>query len=155
MRTPCEHAPRSIVGGIIVLALFCAAVFGQVKTATVTGTVTDPSGGAIPSATIQVKNESTGAGGTTATNAEGRFSLPYLPIGLYTATVTATGLQGVARNGVPLTAGQVLDLEFKLAVGNTQQEITIHAAYSYRRRTVKYVSFLEDWIKRGGTAGVF
>jgi predicted neuraminidase len=32
---------------------------------------------------------------------------------------------------------------------------SIHAAYSFRRRTVKYVKFQEDWIKGGGTIGVF
>jgi hypothetical protein len=61
------------------------------------------------------------------TNAEGRFSMPYLPIGDYSITVTASGFRTVTRNGIPLAAGQVLDLEFKLVVGAAEQSITVSA----------------------------
>src|SRR5581483_675496 len=115
---------------VTILALWTGtsgALLGQVNTATVTGAVTDATGASIPIAKIDVKNEATGVTSATVTNGAGRFSLPFLPIGSYTISVTAKGFAGQSKSGVDLTAGQMLDLKFALAVGNIQQNVTVAA----------------------------
>ena len=105
--------------------LLCSALLGQVNTATVTGTVSDPTGSAIPSAKVEAKNEATGVTLSATTNTAGRFSLAFLPIGAYSITVTASGFEGQTDPGVSLGAGQMLDLKVSLTVGNVQQNITV------------------------------
>jgi hypothetical protein len=62
--------------------------------------------------------------------------------------------------GVHLTPKGVKDFKGHLesyeypSIFQTADE-SIHAAYSFRRRTVKSIRFQEDWIKGGGTIGVF
>jgi hypothetical protein len=100
-------------------------LLGQVNTATVTGTVNDPSAAAIPGANIEARNEQTGIRATTNSNTEGRFTLSDLPIGTYDFTVSESGFQLLTQNGVVLTAGQVLDLKFALTVGTVQQTVDV------------------------------
>jgi hypothetical protein len=58
-------------------------------------------------------------------NSAGRFSISFVPIGTYSLQVSAAGFQTQIKNGVPLTAGQMLDLTFALSVGDVHQNITV------------------------------
>jgi Carboxypeptidase regulatory-like domain len=111
--------------GIVLLALFCSAVVGQVNTASVTGTVTDPTGGAIPIAKVEATNQATNVTNSAVTNNAGRFTLAFMPIGTYSIRATANGFQSETKNSILLTAGQILDLTFALNVGDIHQDITV------------------------------
>jgi hypothetical protein len=76
-----------------------------VTSATVLGTVTDSAGAVIPNASIQVKNVGTGRVQQVATNGQGRYSVPELPVGDYEAQASATGFQTTVRRGITLTVG--------------------------------------------------
>src|SRR5277367_3553869 len=56
--------------------------------ATISGHVTDPSGAAIPSASVGIANDTTGVTSTVATNAAGYYVAAFLKPGTYTITVT-------------------------------------------------------------------
>ena len=60
-----------------------AHLAAQGTTGTVLGTVTDPSGAAIPDAKVQVTNVGTGATQTTMSDSQGRYRVPDLPVGDY------------------------------------------------------------------------
>ncbi len=125
---------RYATRGIVLLALFCGAVFSQVNTASVTGTVLDPTGAAVPTAKVEATNQATNVTNSVVTNGAGRFTLAFMPIGTYTIRVTANGFESETKNGIVLTAGQMLDLQFALKVGDTHQDITVSsegAAISY------------------------
>ena len=102
--------------GIVLLALFCSAAAGQVNTASVTGTVTDPTGAAIPNAKVGTTNEATNVTNSAITNSAGRFTLAFMPIGTYSFRATANGFQSETKDGILLTAGQMLDLTFALNI---------------------------------------
>src|SRR5579871_902020 len=84
---------RGRVGGnvrIFRLYLYCliatfvpSQVWGQAATASITGTITDTTGAAIPGAAVTVKNTGTSATVGSVTDAQGRYSVPDLPIGVY------------------------------------------------------------------------
>ena len=74
-------------------------VFGQTNTATVYGSVTDPSGAVLPHTTIEAVNTSTGARSTATSNAEGQFTLNFLPIGTYKFTASISGFQDTGERG--------------------------------------------------------
>ncbi|MGA3189488.1 MAG: carboxypeptidase regulatory-like domain-containing protein [Bryobacteraceae bacterium] len=131
-----QYLPRpSLTALVVLLAFFCATIGGQVNTATVTGTVTDPSGAAVPNAKIEATNNATSISTVVSTNNTGRFTLSFLPVGTYVLKVSSDGFQTEIRNNLTVTAGQVLDLAFALNVGDVHQNVTvageIAAALSY------------------------
>ena len=75
---------------ILVLA---TCLFGQTFRGTILGTVTDQSGAVVAGATITVKNTATGLERAAQTSTDGSYSIPELPIGTYTVTVTQAGFQ--------------------------------------------------------------
>src|SRR5262245_25323893 len=58
--------------------------FAQTDRATLTGTITDPSGGVVPGAVVSIKAVATQAEHSTITNSAGVYTLDFLPIGEYT-----------------------------------------------------------------------
>lgn len=92
--------------------------YGQTVTAAVTGEVSDSTGALIPNASVQVENVNTGVKSASATNASGVYSLRFLPIGRYRATVTATGFTAQSTQLFDLEINQTLKLDVHLAIGN-------------------------------------
>lgn len=107
------------------VALITFPAFGQINTATVNGTVADPSHAAVPDAQIQIINETTGVAKTTAADAEGRYSFTFVLPGTYDVSVKATGFAVFEQQGVTLRAGQTLELNFDLEVGAITQSLTV------------------------------
>jgi hypothetical protein len=113
--------------------LFSVAGVRQLKaqaTASITGTVIDASGAAIPGAKVEVKNVGTGITQTTASDAQGRYVVRELLIGSYEAQATQPGFQSVVRRGITLTVGSEPVVDFSLPVGQSQQTVTVEGAVS-------------------------
>ncbi len=109
-----------------ILFLSCATVPAMAQsTATLHGTVTDPSGASVAAADVSIKNEATGAQYSTKTNDVGNYQVPNLPIGTYDVQVRATGMQTQTVTGVLLQVSQTVERNFKLAVGTTQTEVVV------------------------------
>jgi len=106
---------------------FSACAWGQVTTATIYGTVLDSSGAAVPSASITITNEGTGASSAVNSGSEGVFTSTFLQVGRYTVSAEAKGFKTYKQTGVDLTAGQRLQLEIKLDVGNVAETIAVSA----------------------------
>src|SRR5471030_2115459 len=67
---------------VLAICLLTGAAFAQ-STATVQGTVTDPTSASVPNATITVRNQNTGEERTTQSDANGQYVVPSLPVGTY------------------------------------------------------------------------
>ena len=84
---------------VVLLSSACGiSAFGQADTATITGIITDPSGAAVPGATVEAANHATGLKYRENTNATGVYSVTALPIGVYKLSVTHAGFQTVERS---------------------------------------------------------
>src|SRR5437764_7690806 len=81
-------------------ALMVGSLAAQTFRGTILGTVTDPSGALVSGAKVTVKNVATGLERSTQTSADGSYSLPELPIGTYTVTITQPGFQTSSTTGV-------------------------------------------------------
>jgi len=99
----------------------------QAITATVSGTVTDPQGAVVPGATVSAVSNETGLKKTAKTDNEGRYTLLFLPPGLYTIGAEATGFAASTRSQVRLEVAQAGTIDFKLALAGAQQAIQVTA----------------------------
>jgi iron complex outermembrane receptor protein len=99
--------------------------------ATLAGTVLDPSGKVLPNASVAVKSESNDAvAGMATTDEEGRFSVPGLPLGIYSIEVSAPGFATTKRTGQQLSAGGVENMTISLSVAALNQTVTVEAVVS-------------------------
>src|SRR5271170_7033314 len=88
--------------------LFVFAVgnlYAQVEKATLSGTVTDPSGAVIVDAKVQAKDVSTDATYSGNTDGQGRYSLPEMQVGTYDVSAEKNGFQRMVQTGVVLSVG--------------------------------------------------
>jgi Carboxypeptidase regulatory-like domain len=107
------------------MLLSCTSLFAQDFRATLTGTVTDPSGAAVPNANIKATNTGTNLVKETKSNGNGVYNIPFLDPGVYNIDVTAAGFQTLKNTAVTLEVSQHLDLPIRLTVGQATTEITV------------------------------
>ena len=112
---------------LALLAAFFPGAKLHAQTGTITGTVVDPSGAAIPGAKIQIINQATGDLTREAvSDAGGTFRALNLPTATYKIKVTASGMQELDRNGIVLDQDQSLSLgNLALTVGQASQTVTV------------------------------
>ena len=128
-RRTCVWCRFSLVLGMLA-AIILLPVQGraQVSGATLTGTVTDPSGAVVPKATITISNTATGIVHTAITNSAGRYTVPTLAPGTYDIVVKATGFRTSLRNALRLTVGATVQQNFTLKVGAAAQRVVVSGA---------------------------
>ena len=107
--------------------LIPSSLFAQAITAKVVGTVTDPSGAAIPNAEVTIQNADTNVSRKTTTDGSGNYEFPFLPIGAYTLSVTANGFQTTNVGRFTLSVDQVARLPISLTIGQAAQAIEVAA----------------------------
>src|SRR5438552_15015884 len=83
----------------VCLLLLSTIAFAQSDLSTITGTIKDPSGSAVPNAKLTVRNEATGVERSTKSSDSGSFSVTNLPSGMYTVAVEASGFKKYVSNG--------------------------------------------------------
>lgn len=120
---------KTFWGLTIYLCFAVVLAFGQAEIggATLNGTVTDPTGAAVPNAKVAATSPQTGLTRTTVTNQTGLYSFPQLPVGTYDLTVEANGFKLSKRIGVSLTVGAVATVDVPLEVGGTQETVSVTA----------------------------
>ncbi len=118
---------RTLVRIWLLMVILCAAAWAQ-DTASLTGTVTDSSGAAIPNAQVAVMNAAEGISRKAATNGSGDFLFASLPIGSYDLTVTSTGFKKYEAKGVVLNVGEKARVNVALEVGAATTEVIVEGA---------------------------
>ena len=119
-------------------------VYGQVTTGTISGTVTDSTGGAIAGSQVVVLNEDTGVPRTLQTDAAGRYSAPSLLPGKYRVTASLPGFQTEVRTGIQLTVGREAIVNFELSVGAVTERVEVTGEAPLVQTTESTVSYLVD-----------
>jgi hypothetical protein len=118
------------------LCLICVLLFStatnlcaQKITATLTGTVTDPSGAVVPNATVVVHDQLTNTDvRTVQTNLTGEYTATLLPVGDYTITVKASGFKDSVARDVSLHVGELRTLDVRVEPGTVTQTVMVEAS---------------------------
>jgi hypothetical protein len=115
--------------GILVFALvlFASGRLLAGVTASISGTVTDPSGGVVAGATVTATNVETGVVTSLTTNSQGFYSFQSLPLGTYTIGVQQNGFKGYAQTGLVLDVNSALVIDVQLQVGATTEKVEVSA----------------------------
>src|ERR1700733_6458155 len=113
----------------LALSLFAVATTqAQQITATLSGIVTDASGGVVPNAHVVATNTGTNASLTADSNAAGEYRINLLPVGTYTLKVSAPGFKTFVQDGIVLDLGQSANINASLAIGGANETVTISTA---------------------------
>jgi hypothetical protein len=113
---------------LVVLICGANATFAQEVTATISGTVTDPSGAAVVGANVTAKSVERGITYTGVTNDSGIYRLSQLPVGSYDLKIEKTGFQTALYPAFVLTMNQIARIDVELKVGQVSQTIEVTGA---------------------------
>lgn len=120
----------SLAGRFFLLALpslLCVCSFSaeaQVA-ANLSGIVTDPTGAAVPAATVTADDIDTGTARTTLTDQAGHYELFELPVGHYQVRARKQGFAERVRSGIVLVVGQDATADLILQLGEVKQQTTV------------------------------
>ncbi len=122
------HAIRFLTSSIVVLALCGSFAAAQLFPGRITGTVRDAQGAAVPGATIKLSNPATGQERSLASDQNGEFNFPELPLGTFRLTVSKAGFRTTVISDIVTSQGQVNNVNPVLAVGTVNSEIEVTSA---------------------------
>jgi hypothetical protein len=117
----------SFVAAFLVV-LSAGPVLAQKITATIRGTVTDPSGAVIDGAKVTVTNEDTGLTRVSETNSEGIYSFAELPVGSYRIEVELEAFKSAVRSGIRLNVADTRAVNIELETGNISEVVNVEVA---------------------------
>jgi hypothetical protein len=103
------------------------AALGQFLQGTIDGNVTDSSQAALVGARVVVTERNTGLQRETVTNAAGVYTLPNLPPGTYTVTISSQGFQPYTRTSVIVTVQTTTRVDAALTLGEVKESVTVSA----------------------------
>ncbi len=109
----------------VLAAAFPAVAHAQNTSASLSGTIIDPTGGVLPGVQVTCKNVRTGVSQETVSNAVGIFRFSDLPIGQSEVTLSLMGFQTLKRPDIALITGQQLDLKLTMQAGGLETTVNV------------------------------
>jgi hypothetical protein len=109
------------------LAFFSVRGWSQTHLATVSGTITDPSGAVVPSVSVTIVSQGTGLKRSALTDSSGEYRFAGLPTGNYSLRMEKTGFRSQVREGVQLNSAVEVTINSQLALGDISQQTTVSA----------------------------
>src|SRR6058998_3675933 len=102
-----------------------AALMAQASTGSMSGTVTDPNGAAVPAAKVIASSAASGIKVETLTSDAGLYVFPRLPVGVYEIAVEKTGFKRLNHPGIEIRIASRQELDLTLEVGDVQQTVQV------------------------------
>ena len=113
---------------LLQMGIFASLGIAQTITASVTGTVTDSTGAAIPNAKVVATNAGTALTYTAQTNGAGVYNLPFLPVGSYNVIAENSGFKKATVGPFTLEVNQIARVDFKMEIGELTQTMEVSSA---------------------------
>jgi hypothetical protein len=104
------------------------SAYAQVNSATILGTVTDPTGAAVADAKVTAANDATGFSRVARSGPDGGFLIPLLPIGnRYRLQVEAAGFRSFVQTGIELQLNQNARIDPQMQLGSISERVEVAA----------------------------
>jgi hypothetical protein len=113
---------------LVVLAGMTQAAWSQEVTASIVGTVTDPSGAPLKDAEVVANDAAHGTSLSTRTNESGAYNITRVPIGIYTIKITAAGFQTAVHPAFVLELNQTARIDMQMKVGAVSETVEVTGA---------------------------
>jgi hypothetical protein len=144
---------RSVVDVVLTCALLVAAATGEARAqsgrGTISGVLTDASGGVVESAEVAATNQDTRFVTSTRSNAQGLYSLLNLPVGTYIVAIRKAGFTPLIHDGITVGVQSAVSLDATLAVSAVDDHVTVTAdAPLLETRNAEVGAALKDTIVR-------
>ena len=110
------------------VTILVAAPYSYAQSSSLSGVVTDETGGVLPGVEITILNEANGLQRTILSTDEGLYVFPQLPPGSYTLAATQPGFELVTIEGITLLVNTKIDLPVKFDVEALTESVTVSAA---------------------------
>src|SRR6266850_26549 len=121
-------AVRASILLLTMAILWLAPVRAQEAGGTIVGSVSDPSGAAVASANMTIRNVATGVERATPTNTDGLYVVPNLVPGNYEIKVDATGFASTVVSNIVLTVGERREVNVTLKIGQASDTVTVESS---------------------------
>ena len=122
-----DRCIRVLLSALLLLGVGAPALAQSSSASSLAGVVVDTDGGAIPGATVVIKNNATGVTNEIVSNSTGQFSFPGLAAGTYTVTVSLTGFKTFVATEVRLLAARAGEITARLEIGQLSETIEVKA----------------------------
>jgi hypothetical protein len=119
---------RVLLSALLVVGVSANALAQSSAASSLSGVVVDADGGAIPGATVVIKNNATSVTTEAVSNSTGRFAFPGLDAGTYTVTVSLTGFKTFVANDVRLLSARPGEITARLEIGALTETIEVRAS---------------------------
>ncbi len=120
--------PIALAAAAAILLAGGAARAQQADTGIIVGSVLDSDNAVLPGVSVTVVNQTTAVSTTVVTNERGQYRTPPLRIGTYDVSAELQGFRRFERQGVPLSIGDVRNVDAVLSVGGLEESITVEGA---------------------------
>src|SRR3989454_9320977 len=110
----------------LMLAALSSSAFAQ-STATLQGSVTDPSGAVVSGVKVTVRNQATASERITQTDSAGNYQVAALPPGVYRVEAQAQGFSSQAVSDLTLEVSRIVVQNFQLKLGDVTQRVEVTA----------------------------
>ncbi len=110
---------------LALVVLAATSLVAQTFRGTILGTVTDASGAVVSGAKVTVRNVNTGLERATQTSTDGSYSVPELPIGTYTVTISQSGFQTSVTSSVAVDVAAVRRVDTALKAGQVATVVEV------------------------------
>src|SRR5262249_12393909 len=118
---------KAVLRLVFSLLLVVGLLHAQRDLGTITGTIIDPQGSAIPHAKVTITEDATGLTYTVETGDSGDYVRPALKPGTYTVTVEAQGFRRIAQKNIVVEGGDRVGVSLALSIGDVTQSIQVSA----------------------------
>ena len=112
---------------LMYLLFVALPLHAQFTTASLSGTVTDPTGAVVPGAALTLSNVATGLEFTATTDGNGAYLFTRVPIGNYNLRVEGSGFNTYVQSGITLAVDQIASQNVRLELDQVAEQITIEA----------------------------
>jgi hypothetical protein len=118
---------RKVAILLLSIVFFTLPTYAQQTQGTITGTVVDPSGAAVPDATVKAVNLATNLEVATRTKSNGSYLVPELPAGTYKLIITKEGFKSETHTEILVNGNRTTTVDATLVVGAVSSTVEVSA----------------------------